>query len=210
MPISDCEVRDPRIRRTRQLLHDSLSALLQSRPFEEISVQEIAEAATVNRATFYDHYADKFALLDALIAGGFHKLVHERQVEFDGSCPSAAATIIRAACDYLQRIHDQAPYHQGPCSFQALLDAAMTAAIRRVLLVGMKTYPADPSVSPEMRATAASWALYGAVKEWFSTPHQPPGEAIVPEILALILPILTPPARLSDAPAVRQSAVHLS
>jgi hypothetical protein len=86
----------------------------------------------------------------------------------------------------------------------------MTAAIRRVLLVGMKTYPADPSVSPEMRATAASWALYGAVKEWFSTPHQPPGEAIVPEILALILPILTPPARLSDAPAVRQSAVHLS
>jgi AcrR family transcriptional regulator len=69
MPISDCEVRDPRIRRTRQLLQQALGQLLQSRSFEEITVQDIAEAATVNRATFYDHYTDKFALLEALIAG---------------------------------------------------------------------------------------------------------------------------------------------
>ena len=210
MPISDCEVRDPRIRRTRQLLQSSLSALLQNRPFEEISVQEIAESATVNRATFYDHYADKYALLDALIAGGFHKLLHDRQVEFDGSCPSAAATIILAACDYLQQIHEQAPCHHGPCSFQALLDAAMTAAIRRVLLVGMKTYPAQDAVSPEMRATAVSWAIYGAVKEWFSTPQRPSSQTIVPEILALIMPVLNPAASLAGSPALRSSTLHLS
>src|SRR5580692_10535191 len=70
MPISDCEVRDPRIRRTRQLLQEALRTLLWSKQFDEISVQDIAEAATVNRATFYDHYADKFALADALIASG--------------------------------------------------------------------------------------------------------------------------------------------
>ena len=69
-PISDCEVRDPRIRRTRQLLQGALQSLLLTRSFEEISVQEIAEAATVNRATFYDHYTDKFALLDALVGSG--------------------------------------------------------------------------------------------------------------------------------------------
>jgi len=210
MPLSDCEVRDPRIRRTRQLLRDSLSTLLRSRPFEEISVQDIAEAATVNRATFYDHYTDKFALLDALIAGGFHKLLHERQVDFDGSCPNAAATIIRAACDYLQQLHDQAPDHAGPCSFQPLLDSAMTAAVRRVLLVGMKTYPADPSVSPEMRAASASWAIYGAVKEWFSSPNRPSSAEIVPEILALVMPILMPPGELTSAPALHESAAHIS
>lgn len=210
MPISDCEVRDPRIRRTRQLLQTSLSTLLRTRTFDEISVQEIAEAATVNRATFYDHYTDKLALLDALIAGGFHQLVHDRQVEFDGSCPSAATTIIRAACDYLQQIHDQAPEHTGPCSFQALLDAAMTAAIRRILLVGMKTYPADPSVSPEMRATAASWALYGAVKEWFSMPNRPPSELVVPQILALVMPILLPSGVFLADPAPNASAIRVS
>src|SRR5580692_2291696 len=105
MPISDCEVRDPRIRRTRQLLQEALQTLLRSSKFEDISVQDITEAATVNRATFYDHYTDKFALLDALAAGGFHKLLHEREVQFDGACPTAANSIIRATCDYLAQIH---------------------------------------------------------------------------------------------------------
>ncbi|MGD1097474.1 MAG: helix-turn-helix domain-containing protein, partial [Bryobacteraceae bacterium] len=55
---------DPRIRRTRQLFHQALEKLLEKKEFDEISVQDIADAATVNRATFYDHYPDKFALLE--------------------------------------------------------------------------------------------------------------------------------------------------
>src|SRR5215471_13245375 len=89
MPISDCEVRDPRIRRTRQLLQGALLQLLRSKTFDDISIQDIADAATVNRATFYDHYTDKFALLEALVAGGFHKLLAERNVQFDNGCTSA-------------------------------------------------------------------------------------------------------------------------
>ncbi len=85
MPVSDCEVRDPRIRRTRQLLQGALLQLMQTKSFDEVSVQDITDAATVNRATFYDHYTDKFALLEAMVAGGFHKLLHERQVKFDGA-----------------------------------------------------------------------------------------------------------------------------
>jgi AcrR family transcriptional regulator len=77
MPISDCEVRDPRVRRTRQLLQDAFRNLLRSRGLDEISVQEITEAATVNRATFYDHYTDKFALLEEMVAGGFHAFLHK-------------------------------------------------------------------------------------------------------------------------------------
>src|ERR1700752_1154789 len=101
MPISDCEVRDPRIRRTRQLLQGALRTLMQSKSFDEISVQDITEAATVNRATFYDHYTDKYALLEAMIAGGFHRLLAGRKVRYDGSCPSAPTALILAACDYL-------------------------------------------------------------------------------------------------------------
>ena len=58
---------DPRITRTRKLIRDALTSLLSQKKFESISVQDIAERATVNRATFYAHYADKFALLDALV-----------------------------------------------------------------------------------------------------------------------------------------------
>jgi AcrR family transcriptional regulator len=58
---------DPRVTRTQNLIREALKALLQEKNFESISVQDIAERATVNRATFYAHFQDKFALLDALI-----------------------------------------------------------------------------------------------------------------------------------------------
>jgi hypothetical protein len=43
---------------------------------------------------------------------------------------------------------------------------------------------------PVMITTAASWAIYGAVKEWFNTPNRASAEEIVPVILRLVLPIL--------------------
>src|SRR3984893_12545839 len=98
MPISDSEVRDPRIRRTRQLLQGALRELMRAKSFDEVSVQDITDAATVNRATFYDHYTDKYALLDAMSAGGFHLMLHERQIRFDGSCASAAGA--RVCCGW--------------------------------------------------------------------------------------------------------------
>ena len=104
MPISDCQVRDPRIRRTRKLLQGALGTLMQTKSFDEVSVQDITEAATVNRATFYDHYTDKFALLEAMIAGGFHEFLHERQVRYDAGCPAAVGAIILATCDFLPRL----------------------------------------------------------------------------------------------------------
>ena len=58
---------DPRVTRTRKLIRDALSSLLAEKNFESISVQDIAARATVNRATFYAHFTDKFALLDAMI-----------------------------------------------------------------------------------------------------------------------------------------------
>jgi len=41
--------------------------LLAETNFESITVQDIAERATVNRTTFYAHFTDKFALLDSMI-----------------------------------------------------------------------------------------------------------------------------------------------
>ena len=190
MPISDCEVRDPRIRRTRQLLQQALGQLLESRSFEEITVQDIAEAATVNRATFYDHYTDKFALLDALIAGGFHSLLQERSVAYNGSCPAQAAAIILAACDYLAASSARRACGERRSTMEPLEDAAMIAAIRRVIEHGMANIA---SLSPEqraIRAAAVSGAIYGAVKQWLNTPDRWSADQAVPQIVELVRPLL--------------------
>ena len=220
MPISDCEVRDPRIRRTRQLLQGALRTLMQTKSFEEIAVQDITEAATVNRATFYDHYTDKYALLEAMVAGGFHMLLHERNVSYDGTCPSALSALILATCDYLAETHTSSAVCERQNAFEPLSEAAITTAIRRVIMGGMPKagstpgsrpdseldYRADSQTdsgaafssgpSPEMIATAVSWAIYGAVKEWFNSPSHAPAEEIVPLVLRLVLPILQPTGSL--------------
>jgi len=55
--------------RTRRLLQDALISLARERSLDEISVADVAERATVNRSTFYQHYPDTDTLLaDALDA----------------------------------------------------------------------------------------------------------------------------------------------
>jgi AcrR family transcriptional regulator len=189
MPISDCEVRDPRIRRTRQALQSALRELMRTRSIEEISVQDITDLADVNRATFYDHYNDKFGLLDAMVAGGFHKLLAERNVLFDGTCPSAAIAIILATCDYLVTTHSNAECNRNS-AFEPLMEAGIVAAIRRVILKGTEGKPAPAGLSPEIVATTAAWAIYGASKQWFYTADRVPASEIAHPILTLVFPIL--------------------
>lgn len=58
---------DLRVKRTRKLITQAFFMLLRSKKFEKISIQEIADNAMINRATFYAHYADKQDLYDSLI-----------------------------------------------------------------------------------------------------------------------------------------------
>jgi AcrR family transcriptional regulator len=206
MPISDCQVRDPRIRRTRKLLQGALETLMRTKSFDEISVQDITEAATVNRATFYDHYTDKYALLDALVAGGFHELLYERHLRYETGCPAALSAIMQATCDFLVQAHSG-----GACdrqtAFAPLMDAAIVAAIRRLLMEGLER--AHPSALPlEILASAASWAITGGVKQWLSMPDRPPAETFVPQLLQLVLPMLD--AATEDSPIAAAANLHQS
>src|ERR671914_558684 len=54
---------DARVRRTRDALGDALVALMQEKPFETITVQDVLDRAHVGRSTFYSHFSDKDDLL---------------------------------------------------------------------------------------------------------------------------------------------------
>src|SRR6202140_4350564 len=91
---------DPRILRSRRMLMEALLKLLIQKEFEDISIQEIADEATLNRATFYLHYPDKNALLQAMTDARFRDLIARRGVSFT-NCDGALRAIALGACDYL-------------------------------------------------------------------------------------------------------------
>jgi AcrR family transcriptional regulator len=54
---------DPRVRRSRERLHQALVALILERGWDRVSVQAVCDRARVGRSTFYVHFADKEDLL---------------------------------------------------------------------------------------------------------------------------------------------------
>lgn len=173
---------DPRIRRTRQALQQALEKLLQTKEFDRISVQEIAEAAELNRATFYDHYADRHALLMALVGGRFCGLLTERGVNFNFSCDGALRATVLATYDYLAAQRRLEPH----------MEQAIVAVVRRILLEGFEKEPPRLGAPTPMVAAAAAGALYAAVKEWQQTPGHGQPEELAATVAMLLMPMLRP------------------
>ena len=66
---------DRRVLRTRKLLWEALIALIEEKDYSDITIQDIADRANVNRVTFYLHYRDKQDLLVKSVEGFFEDLV---------------------------------------------------------------------------------------------------------------------------------------
>lgn len=182
------ELTDPRVKRTREALHAALESLLAEKEFEKISIQDIAQRAQVNRVTFYDHYPSKFQLLECVVAGRFMQLMESRQLGFDGTCTAALRGIVLAVFDFLAGV-------PGSGCTQKLLEphmeGAVLAVLKGMLQKGIESHPGTTKLAPSMVATAVSWAIYGAAREWIGMPSRPASEQIADDVVRLIRPLLT-------------------
>ena len=57
---------DKRVLKTRNNLKNALIKILETYPFEKITVKNICEHSNTSRITFYAHYHDKYELVDDL------------------------------------------------------------------------------------------------------------------------------------------------
>ncbi|MBD3917368.1 TetR/AcrR family transcriptional regulator [Paenibacillus sp. PR3] len=69
---------DPRVLRTRQLIRGAFRDLLLRKGFDAITIKDIAQKATINRASFYAPFENKFALLDDITEQAFHERFPEQ------------------------------------------------------------------------------------------------------------------------------------
>ena len=104
---SPVNARDPRVKRTRELLQGAFAELVREKSFDALTVGDIAARATLNRATFYAHFADKYALLDATIAASFAWRL-QGHIPAEASMTEAAVrALIVAVCDYYRALSTQ-------------------------------------------------------------------------------------------------------
>ena len=176
---------DPRVVRTRRMFADALAKLLTRKSFEEISIQEIADEATLNRATFYLHYGDKTALLEELTASRFRDLVSQRGLTFSG-CDGGIRAIALGVCDYL--------LEEGGCPGQIdklPFENSIIRAIEAIFREGAPSYPLPQGVDSEVLGTAAAWAIFGTARRWFQEPKRSPAEEMASRIEDAVKPIFS-------------------
>src|SRR5579872_4919518 len=178
------EPTDPRILRSRRMLMDALATLLIRRAFDDISVQDIADEATLNRATFYLHYPDKNALLQAMTCTRFRSLMERRGISFT-DCHGALRAIALGVCDYLAE--------STTCPGQLAripLEGSIIPVIEGMFKDGISRHALAPGIDAGSLATAAAWAVFGAARRWFQTPDRIPAEEMASKIQAMVMPVV--------------------
>ena len=76
---------DLRIIKTKASLYRGLMELMKEKTFEEIKVSEICSKSLINRSTFYDHFNDKYELLQSLINDLKKELVDSLSIDYKKS-----------------------------------------------------------------------------------------------------------------------------
>ncbi|MBW3112473.1 TetR/AcrR family transcriptional regulator [Bacillus sp. MCCB 382] len=65
---------DRRVQKTQEAIKGAFIQLMSEKGFDHITIQDISDRANVGRRTIYDHYLDKFDILDRLIEEHIHEL----------------------------------------------------------------------------------------------------------------------------------------
>jgi AcrR family transcriptional regulator len=177
---------DPRIRRTRQMLFDALKSLLLEKRFEDISVQDLAERSTLNRATFYDHFPDKFALLEAMIDEGFRARFSERMARTDGTCSQGLRQLILSVCDYLTG--NLSACQKAQRQFDPLVETRIKAVVGEFLSEALRHHDV-PEPEVKLLSTMAGWAICGAAFDW-NRDRRVSADELADSIVPRIQPIL--------------------
>jgi AcrR family transcriptional regulator len=95
---------DARMVRTRDALRGALLVLLEQKPFDQITIRDIAAQSGTGYATFFRHYHDKGALLNDLAADQIGALLNLALPVLQQTDSSAAARMLCAYVDARRKL----------------------------------------------------------------------------------------------------------
>jgi len=173
---------DPRVKRTRSLILEAFGSLLAEKGFESISVQDVTDKAEVNRATFYAHFPDKYALLDYFVSQIFRQEIQKRTLDACHYTPDNLKNLILAVCEFLSKTHSEcAQPHQH---FESLTEGTIKNILFELLSHWLKQ--TGTKISTDIPATVATWAIYGLASHYSHLKKRPSLEKFVDDALPLV------------------------
>ena len=179
---------DPRVKRTRDLLVRAFNELVEEKGHSGLTVQEIAERATINRATFYAHFRDQYELFDYVISEAFREELRRRLPASPGFSEENLRVLILAVCDYLEGLNTACSWSDR--RFRPLIETRVQGELYELLLGWIEDLPQKTNgkpTTPEVVASVVSWAIFGAGLQWSRNEAPRSAGEIADQILSVIV-----------------------
>lgn len=170
---------DPRAIRTRQLIVDAFTQLIKMKNFGQISVKDITGLATINRATFYAHFVDKYDLLDVVLTEETSEVM---KTYFTCQEPLSEDLMKRMFLSIVD-IHHAFNTHcrRGYNTFTHMIEEKVKAQLERIFESLLEGHKLD--------AILLSWGMYGAYVEWDTNgtaPAEDYAQSVANKLLELV------------------------
>jgi AcrR family transcriptional regulator len=162
------------------MLRDALVALIAEKGFDAITVQDIADRATLNRATFYLHYKDKQDLLTQSLHDAIDELLADIGLAENGSGQLLSDGAVRPIMAVFQHVAQHAEFYRvmmGAAGVPSFI-ASVRDYVSDITLQWLKALQpnAQQSAVPlEIVASSLSWSMLGVIIWWLdqNMPHPP-------------------------------------
>lgn len=178
---------DPRVKRTRQLIQQAFLELFAEKESASISIQDITDRATVNRATFYAHFPDKYALLDSIVRERFQQMLSQHLPPTPVWNVQSLRALVRATFDFLGEFHHNCK--PGDHQLDPLMERAIQQELAEVLLTWLKQARVAgmrPGVRLELVVSVISWAIFGPAVQWGRYERTPSADEMTNQVMLVI------------------------
>lgn len=185
---------DPRAKRTKKFIQNAFADLLTEKDFEAISIQDIMDRAGLNRATFYNHYQDKYELLELTMKEAFTDTLSAwipPGTVIQG--PELLRRLMMAVCEW--QIETTKRLNSRRTLSHAMEEEAKQQLYNVIIscIAHVKDNPAQELRKLERLATMISWSIYGVVVKWSHLQEEP-----VEDFIEQVLPFLITNLRTLD------------
>ncbi len=170
-----------------------MALVQEKRNIHSISIQEITMRATVNRATFYAHFEDKYALVMEWSRDKFQRALVCQLPASSTLQKETLQRLILAVFDFMAL--SRRYYRPSNRQFEQFYEIAIQQELYDFLLRWLKQAPAEIPLPEETIATAAqvtSWAIFGPAAQWCRGDQSISKEVMAHDVLTIVVAGLSP------------------
>ncbi len=154
---------DRRVIRTRKLLREAFLELIVEQDFQAITVQDITDRAMINRATFYAHFEDKYALFDHTIKTMFQDHLEQNMPNTNHLTHENLRLLSLSTLTFLSQFMGHcAPSHRNnDLPFEKQIQIHLSEILHMwISNLDQSTIPANTSI--DLMSIATSSAIFGS------------------------------------------------